>query len=451
MPPLVCLRSTSVVTPQGTRPACVHIAGERIVAVRNWADLVGGARLHDAGDRVVMPGVVDTHVHVNEPGRTEWEGFATATSAAAAGGVTTIVDMPLNAIPPTTTAVGLDAKRGAARGRVHVDVGFWGGVVPGNAGELDALCDAGVLGFKCFLAPSGVDEFPAVTEADLREALPIVARRGVPLLAHAESAAVLAAHEPRGDPRRYETWLASRPADAEVDAIALLTRLGEEFGARIHVVHLSDGQAAIPQLREASARLALTVETCPHYLTFASEDISEGATAFKCAPPIRERANRERLWRGLIDGDVDMIASDHSPCPPHMKCAATGDFVRAWGGISSLEVALAAVWTAARSHGLTLGHVCRWMSAAPARLAGLDARKGAIAAGMDADLVVFDPDETWAVDPARLLQRHKLTPYAGMRLTGRVHETWVRGRVVFREGEVISPDAPSGALIARSA
>ena len=379
-----------------------------------------------------MPGIVDTHVHVNEPGRTDWEGFATASAAAAAGGLTTIVDMPLNSIPATTSRAALDRKREAARA-ARVNVEFWGGVVPGNAGDLDALADAGVRGFKCFLSPSGVDEFGHVGEADLRAALPILARRKLPLLVHAEWPSSLLPIDINADPRAYDTWLASRPPRAEVDAIALLVSLCREFRAHIHIVHLA-ALEAIPPLRAARAEgLPITSETCPHYLTFCAEDIPSGATLFKCAPPIRDSRHREALWRALEDGTIDLIATDHSPCPVTLK--ADGDFVRAWGGIASLELSLSAVWSAASSRGVGLERVAQWLCAAPARLAGLDARTGRIEEGMDADLLVWDPDADVQVDPSRLHQRHKCTPYGGRTLRGRAVETYVRGRLVYRDGE----------------
>src|SRR2546426_2876306 len=407
-PDLVIL-STRVVTGEGIRPAAVAIADGVITAVHEHGGPPDAARQLDVGDAALLPGVVDTHVHVNEPGRTEWEGFESATRAAAAGGITTLVDMPLNSIPATTTAAALRAKAGAARGRSRVDVGLWGGVVPGNAGELEGLAAAGALGFKCFLAPSGVEEFPHVGEPDLRAALPVVARLGLPLLAHAESPRVLdlaARGAPGADPRRYATWLAARPAEAEHEAIELLLRLCAETGCRLHIVHLSSADS-LPMLREARARgLPVTVETCPHYLHFAAEEIADGRTEFKCAPPIRGRANRERLWAALAAGEIDLVASDHSPCPLALKLPERGDFLAAWGGIAALELALAAVWTGARARGLSPTHLARWMSAGPARLAGLDAAKGAIAPGRDADLVLFDPDATITVDAARLHQRH---------------------------------------------
>lgn len=434
------VRSRRVVTPDGVRPAAVHVEDGRIRAVTAFDDVVPDGRLHDAAELVVMPGVVDTHVHINEPGRTEWEGCRTATRAAAAGGVTTVVDMPLNSVPATTTVEALEEKRAAARGQVVVDVAFWGGVVPGNAGEIAGLCDAGVRGFKCFLVPSGVDEFPAVGERDLREALPIVAARGLPLLAHAEvpgpieRATSLATGS---DPRRYAQWLASRPAEAELEAIDLLVRLAGEFGARVHIVHVATARA-LPLLRAAREEgLAITAETCPHYLTFAAEEIHDGATEFKCAPPIRDRENREALWRAVLDGSLDLVATDHSPCPPAMKCRATGDFMQAWGGIASLQLGLAATWSGLSARGGSLERLVEVMCAAPARLAGLEGRKGTLSPGADADLTIWDPDATFVVDEQQLHHRHKPTPYRGMTLRGTVDSTFVRGRRVYRGGVVL--------------
>jgi allantoinase len=375
-----------------------------------------------------MPGLVDTHVHVNEPGRTEWEGFRTASAAAAAGGITTIVDMPLNSVPSTTNVDALEAKRAAAEA-ADVRVEFWGGVVPGNAGDLDALADAGVRGFKCFLSPSGVDEFEHVTERDLRLALPILARRGLPLLVHAEWPAALLSPDPAADPRRYATWLESRPARAEVEAIAMLIALCREYRAPIHVVHVAAADA-LPLLAAARAEgLPITAETCPHYLSFCAEEIDEGATLFKCAPPIRERAHRESLWRALDQGILDFVATDHSPCPPAMK--GEGNFLAAWGGIASLELSLAATWTDAATRGYPLERVAEWLCAAPARLAGLTDR-GVIATGALADFVLWDPDATFLVDERTLRQRHKRTPYHGRQLRGRVVQTYVGGRLVYR-------------------
>jgi len=427
------VRSERVVFPDGVRPASVQIANGRIATIAAYADVPANVRLLDAGPHMLLPGLVDTHVHINDPGRAEWEGFEHATKSAAAGGVTTIVDMPLNSIPSTTDVRALEAKREAAKGRYHVDVGFWGGVVPGNVASLEPLARAGVLGFKCFLCPSGVDEFEHVTEKDLRAALPVLSRLRLPLLAHSELPALLN-DDASGDRRRYATWLESRQPASEHAAIDLLVRLAREFDAAVHIVHLASSDA-LPSLQAArTAGTKVTIETCPHYLTFAAEDIPDGATAFKCAPPIRSREHREGLWRGLADGVIDLVATDHSPAPPSMKCLDTGDFMRAWGGIASLQIGLSAVWTGASARGFAIEDVVRWMCRAPAQLAGLEARKCAIAPGKDADLVIWDPDAESSVDPAALYHRHPVTPYAGLRLRGRVVTTLVRGEPVLREG-----------------
>jgi allantoinase len=444
---MVVLRSTRVMLPDGVRPAAIYVDGGRIARVEN-AD-GRGDRVLDVGDLVISPGLVDTHVHVNEPGRTEWEGFDTATRAAAAGGVTTIVDMPLNSVPATTTVEALAAKRSAARGRVHVDVAFWGGVIPGNAHELDALVDAGVRGFKCFLAPSGVEEFPAVDERDLREALPILARRGVPLLVHAEASACLT----RPTHQTYPAYLASRPPRAELEGVEMMVRLEREFGAHVHIVHVACAEAVEAIARAKAEGVRITAETCPHYLTFTAADVRDGATEFKCAPPIREAAHRDALWDGLQAGALDLVATDHSPAPPSMKC---GDFTTAWGGIASLELSLAAVFTEldvirrlrpgdGPVDPEALRRIARWMSEAPSALAALGRRKGRIAAGHDADLVIWDPDAEWRVESSRLQQRHKLTPYAGRTLRGAVRETYVRGQRVWSDGALDQPCA--GALL----
>jgi allantoinase len=427
MEPII-IRSTLVLLPTGIQPAEIEITGAQITAVRPLNPDGKTSNPRPPTSALVMPGLVDTHVHVNEPGRTEWEGFATATAAAAAGGITTIVDMPLNSVPATTTLRGLEAKRRTVP-IDGVEVLLWGGVVPGNFGELDALASAGVRGFKCFLSPSGVAEFPAVELDDLQRALPIVARRDLPLLVHAEWPAALRPPPLAADPRAYATWLDSRPPSAEVEAIDKLLGLAREFDLRVHIVHLAAAEA-LPLLRGARADGArVTVETCPHYLTFAAEDIADGATLFKCAPPIRGRATREALWRALDAGDIDLVATDHSPCPPSMK--AEGDFLRAWGGIASLELSLPAVWTGASERGMPVERIAEWMSAAPARLAGIAGRKGSIEPGKDADLVIWDPDAEFVVDETALAQRHKRTPYAGRRLRGRVIATYARGRVVY--------------------
>jgi allantoinase len=449
--PDLVVRGRRVVTPEGERPAAIHIRGGVITAISAFDDVPAGCAVHEAGESVVMPGLVDTHVHINEPGRTEWEGFATATRAAAAGGVTTLIEMPLNSIPATTSAAGFQKKVAATAGQLCLDVGFWGGVVPGNVAELRPLWEAGVFGFKCFLVPSGVAEFAEVGESDLRAALPELAALGAPLLTHAELPGPIeeaVRKRPKGEAtNQYATWLASRPRRAEDEAIALLLRLAEEFHARIHIVHLSSSDS-IAQLRQARARgIRVSVETCPHYLTFDSEEIVDGATQFKCAPPIRERENREKLWTALRDGTIDFIVSDHSPCPPAMKLGEGGDFLRAWGGIASLQIGLPAVWTQARSRGYALTNVAEWMCRGPARLAGLEKRKGTIAAGCDADLVIWNPDDKFCVDPARLHQRHKLTPYAGRELFGVMETTFLRGQKICDHGEFSA--APVGRVLFR--
>ena len=444
------VRSKKVVQPDTMGPAAIHVRGDVIAAVTDFSAVPSGADVFEAGEMVVMPGLVDTHVHINEPGRTDWEGFETATQAAAAGGVTTLVEMPLNSIPATTTVAAYRQKLAATEGKLWVDVGFWGGVVPGNAGELRALYEAGVFGFKCFLVPSGVEEFHHVTENDLRQALPELSRLGAVLLVHSELPGPIdkAAREAdTGSPRAYSTWLGSRPRAAEDEAIALLARLSREFSARIHIVHLSSADT-LPLLRRVKAEmLPLTIETCPHYLTFAAEEIPDRATEFKCAPPIRERENREKLWEGLREGLIGLIATDHSPCPPEMKCQTTGNFLRAWGGISSLQLSLPAVWTQARQRGYSVRHLARWMCAAPAELAGFEKRKGAIAVGCDADLVVWNPDAKFHVEPARLFHRHKLTPYAQREFFGGVETTFLRGQKIYERGK---PSAqPLGRVLQR--
>ena len=408
------IRSTRVILPGNTRPATITIEGNRIAAIEPH-----GPADVDYGELVVMPGLVDSHVHVNEPGRTEWEGFATATRAAAAGGITTIVDMPLNSLPPTTTVDALEIKREAvaASATAGVTVELWGGVVPGNTRELRPMLERGARGFKCFLVHSGVDEFPNVSERELYEAARELAGTNAPLLVHAELGEHL--HEPEGDPADYATYLHSRPNAAEDAAIELVARVCRETGARMHIVHLSSA-SALP-LRDRG--LPLTFETTPHYLHFEAESVPRGRTEFKCAPPIRERSNREALWRGLADGSIDLVVSDHSPCTPELK---KGDFAKAWGGIASLQFVLPIVWTNARARGFTIEDIVRWCCAAPARLANLS-KKGTIAVGNDADLVVWDPDETFTVTEDLIRHRHKVTPYLGASLHGVVRETWGGG------------------------
>jgi len=441
------LRSNRVVLPDGIRPAAIVVRNGAIAQIGRQDFISPDA--FDYGDSVIMPGIVDTHVHINEPGRTEWEGFETATISAAAGGVTTIIEMPLNSIPPTTTREALEMKIAAARGKLYVDVGFWGGVVPGNEDDLAKMHEEGALGFKCFLVPSGVPEFEAAGESVLRSVLPQLARLGVPLLVHAElpeliDQATLAAKDK--DPKIYSTWLQSRPKEAEDQAIGLLIHLAERYKAKIHVVHLSSA-SAIPKIREAKQRgVSITVETCPHYLTIAAEEVPVGATAFKCAPPIRESANQQELWDALRENVIDFIASDHSPAPPEMKCCDTGDFMRAWGGIASLQLALPLVWTGARKREIEIEHVANWLCRRPAKLAALP-QKGEIKAGGDADLVIWNPEESFEVRIEHLLFRHKFTPYSGRRLFGVVQSTFLRGQEIYSNGKLIG--RPQGRVLRR--
>src|SRR6202050_3344443 len=409
------VRGKRVLTPDGERAAAIHVRAGVIAAVTGFVEIVR--------------------------------------RAAGAGGAPTLIEMPLNSIPATTTAASLREKLAAAAGKLWVDTGFWAGVVPGNSEELQALWDAGVFGFKCFLVPSGVDEFAPVTEADLRVALPKLAALGAPLLAHAESPEAIekavASMPKSASPRKYATWLAARPRAAENEAVALLLRLGGEFGARIHVVHVSSSDA-LALLRGAKlAGSAVSAETCPHYLTFAAEEIADGATEFKCAPPIRERENREKLWLGLGDRTLDFVATDHSPCPPALKLQEEGDFLRAWGGIASLQLSLPAVWTEARARGSAETHLAQWLCAGPAQLAGLAGRKGTIAVGCDADFVIWDAEAKFRVEPAQLHHRHKVTPYAGRELLGRVETTFLRGRKIFERGEFSA--GPVGRALHRGA
>jgi len=438
------VRSRRTVLPEGTRAAAVAVSGPAIAAIAAYAEPLDAASAVDLGDLALLPGLVDTHVHVNEPGRTDWEGFATATRAAAAGGVTTICDMPLNSLPPTVSVAALADKRAAATGQCWVDVAFWGGAVPGNQDALRPLHQAGVTGFKCFLIDSGVPEFPPLEAAELRSVLGSLAAMDALLIVHAEDAAEVKA----ASGRDFGSFVTSRPPVAERRAIEKVIGATAATGARAHIVHLSAAECVAVIAGAKAAGIRLTAETCPHYLYFAAEQVPDGATEFKCCPPIRDAINREALWRGLEAGVIDCVVSDHSPCPPALKASDSGDFGAAWGGIASLQLSLAAVWTVARRRGRTLDDVARWMSAAPAQLAGLTA-KGGLAVGCDADLVAFDPDETYVVEPAHLLHRHPVTPYVGRTLTGRVCQAWLRGTALLDPDRGVPDGEPVGRLLNR--
>ena len=433
------VRAKRAVTANGTGPVTVGVRDGRVVSLDGDEAEAATETIELAEDEVLLPGLVDSHVHVNEPGRTEWEGFDTATRAAAAGGVTTLIDMPLNSIPPTTDVAALAVKQAAARGRVHIDVGFWGGAV-GGTDQLAALAEHGVFGFKGFLLHSGVDEFGYLDHAALAETVAEIARLDAMLIVHAEDAKTIDAAPPaRG--RRYAEFLASRPAAAENIAIAEIIELAERFGARAHILHLSSAEA-LEMIADARGRgVALTVETCAHYLTFCAEEIPDGATEFKCCPPIREAANRELLWQGLAAGVIDCVVSDHSPCTPDLKRFDVGDFGLAWGGIAGLQLGLSAIWTQARQRGFALSDVVEWMAKGPADLVGLT-NKGRIEVGADADFCVFAPEDAFVVDVRKLAHRNPVSAYHDRPLAGVVRQTWLRGRR-------ISGNAPTGELLQR--
>jgi allantoinase len=432
------VRSRRVVVPDGVVQAAVVVRGNLIQDLGPYDQPVAADEDVDLGELALLPGLVDTHVHVNEPGRTEWEGFATATRAALVGGITTICDMPLNSSPVTTSVEALRAKAAAAAGQCAVDVAFWGGAVPGNVAEMAALLDAGVVGFKCFLIDSGIAEFPPLDRAGLRAAMKELAASGAPMIVHAEDPAEV--HEPAG--ASYDAFVASRPPVAERRAIETVISAAAGTGARAHIVHLAAGECAALISAAKAAGVRLSAETCPHYLYFAAEEVPAGATQFKCCPPVRYAVNREALWRALGDGAIDAVVSDHSPCAPELKGLPDGDFRTAWGGIASLQVGLPVIWSVAKRRGFTLADVCRWMAAFPASLAGLPG-KGRIAPGCDADLVAFDPDASLTIRGAELLHKHPLTPYEGRTVTGRVERVWLGGT------QVTPADAPRGRLIAR--
>lgn len=437
--------SRRVLTPHGIEAAAVLVEDGRILDIVPPHQLPTQISVKDFGGTVILPGLVDSHIHINEPGRTEWEGFRTATRAAAAGGYTLLVDMPLNCLPATTTVAALEAKRKAASGQCHVDWMAWGGVVSNNQEHIEALAAAGVPGFKCFLIHPGIDGFTMVNERELRAALPHLAKAGLPLLVHAELPGPVDAATRRlagADWSKYSTYLQSRPDEAELSAIHLMISLCREYHFSLHIVHLATGQA-LEILRAAKSEgLPVSVETCPHYLHFASEKIPDGQTLFKCAPPVRSRENREKLWQGLQTGVIDFVATDHSPCPPEVKRLDERNFRTAWGGISSLSLALPVMWTEASGRGCTLADIARWMAEGPARLAGCESQKGRIAKDFDADFVMFEPEAEFIATEDRLFYRHRVSPYLGERLRGVVKATYLRGNCVFADGEF--PGEPGG-------
>lgn len=434
------LHSTRVISPTGVIEATLILADGKIQDVLPGRVEREAIPFESVGDKVIMPGVIDAHVHINEPGRTAWEGFETATKAAAAGGITTMIEMPLNASPVTTTVDAFKLKLEAAKGKLHVNVGFYGGVIPRNIDDLDELLKSGVFGIKAFLTHSGIDEFPNVTEADLRKALPILKKHDATLLVHCELEGANTQPvtlQPVTDPRSYAAYLASRPSTWETDAIALMIRLSEEFDVHVHIVHVSAAEA-LPLIRDAKKRgLRITAETCPHYLVFCAEEIPDGATEFKCAPPIRERANNELLWEGLKDGTLDFVATDHSPAPPDIKEQQSGDFMKAWGGIAGLQFLLPAFWTGAKERGFSLEDVARLLCEHPVDFLGLK-QKGRIAPGCDADLVIWDPEASFVVKEEDVQYRHKLTPYVGHTVYGKVERTVVGGARLFELGLLAS-------------
>ena len=447
----LAIRSRRIITPAGIIDAVVLIKDGLITEITTESSHIPAAEIIDVGDKVLMPGVIDPHVHINEPGRTEWEGFDSATRAAIAGGITCLVDMPLNASPVTTTVTAFEAKLKSTQNRLHTNCGFWGGIIPGAENEIQGLIDKGVLGFKAFLTHSGIDEFPNVTEVDLRKAMPIIAKANLPLLVHCELTSPLAFplyYREGPGVRSYKNYLASRPKEWEDNAIALMIKLCEEFNCHVHIVHLSSANS-IEQIRRAKKKgLPLTVETAQHYLYFNAEEIKDGATEYKCAPPIREAYNNERLWQALKEGIIDFVATDHSPCIPKLKQLETGNFMKAWGGIASIQFALPVLWTAAKQRNHSLNDIAKLLCENPAKLIGKQQRKGKIDKGFDADLIIFEPEKSFVVTEDLIHHKHKITPYLNRELFGVVEQTYVAGKKVFDSGTFI--ELNKGKIILRN-
>lgn len=441
------IKSNRIITHSGIQPGYVIINDGIIEDVVEQVNSLENVPIADAGNAVVMAGIIDPHVHINEPGRTDWEGFDTATRAAIAGGITTLVDMPLNAQPVTTTVNAYHQKIAATNNKLHTNVGFWGGVVPGNEAEIEGLIQCGVLGFKAFLTHSGIDDFPNVTEEDLVKAMPIIAKHGLPLLVHCELTDSI--NRVNDDNRSYQNYLASRPAFWEDDAVALMIKLCEQFNCWVHIVHVSSA-SALTQIESAKKRgLPLTAETAQHYLYFSAEDIRDGQTQFKCAPPIRPKENNDQLWKALQYGILDFVATDHSPSTPNLKEIASGNFLKAWGGIASLQFALPVLWTAARQRNVGVESMAKWLSENPAKLIEMQHKKGMIAKGYDADIVIWNPEDRFVVTEEIILHRHKITPYLGEQLFGKVQSTYLGGRQVYGQGEILQLN--SGSVITRQA
>jgi len=433
------LRSQRAIIDGEMRGATIVIK-DGLVAQILAVDAIVDCDIEDVGDHVIMPGLVDSHVHINEPGRTAWEGFNTATQAAAAGGITTLVDMPLNCIPVTIDKASFQEKLDSVHDKLWVDCGFWGGIVPHSVDDLDELLAAGVLGCKSFLIDSGIEEFPEMHAQDLRRAMPIMAKHQVPYLIHAE---LDCGAQPAQITEKYQSFLDSRPKSWENNAIDMMIDLNRELKAQgqdchVHIVHLSSAEAIANIEVARKDDIRLTIETCPHYLTIASEDIPDGKTLFKCCPPIRENDNRERLWLGLDDGAIDFIVSDHSPCTPELKHIDTGDIEKAWGGISALQFGLPLIWTEAKTRGYQLTHLAHWMSAQTAKFIGLDHVKGQIKVGYHADFVVFDDAKEYEITNAMIKHKNKITPYEGRTVVGEVLTTYLRGQKVYHNDQFLN-------------